>query len=184
MATNITQNISETPSALKNCKQFFTEEEWIKARESTEALVNQVNQDNEHRYNVLKRYMDSPVELTILGYHTTTVVGVVQHVVNNIDSSFVHLSPAWLDGTKKNSHLVHLEIIGKISPTILPKNSVELPEMMEQCSLTEREKMLPELVKPKLPERYPTPISRPKPVFPSLSSQKGDDKYLSYVRKT
>ena len=123
--------------------------------------------------------MDRPVKLTILGYHTTTIVGVVQHVVNNMDSSFVHLSPDWLDGTKKNNHLVHLEAIEQISPTTLPTNSVELPTMMEQCTLIETEELLPELVRPPQAQRYPTPIGRPKPVFPSLSSQKGDDKYFT-----
>ena len=81
MGTKMTRNRSETPSALKNCKQFFTEEEWVKAREASEALVNQLNQDNETRYNALINYMDRPVELTILGYRPTTIVGVVQHVV-------------------------------------------------------------------------------------------------------
>ena len=86
MATNMVRNRSETPSALKNCKQFFTEEDRVKAREASEALVNQLNKDNETRYNALINYMDRPVQLTILGYHPTTIVGVVQHVVNNMDS--------------------------------------------------------------------------------------------------
>ena len=179
MANCLTRNRSETPSALKNCKQFFTDEEWNRARESSEALVNQLNLNNIVRYNTLINYMDRPVEITILGYHPQTIVGVVQHVVNNIDSSFVHLSPAWLEGVKKNSHLIHLEAIEKISPTTLPSDSVELQTKMQKCSLVETEEMLPQLVKPPIPERYPTPIYRPKPVFPSLSSQKGDDKFFT-----
>ena len=114
MANCLTRNRSETPSALKNCKQFFTDEEWNRARESSEALVNQLNLNNIVRYNTLINYMDKPVEITIIGYHPHTIVGIVQHVVNNIDSSFVHLSPAWLEGAKKNNHLVHLEAIEKI----------------------------------------------------------------------
>ena len=89
--------------------------------------------------------MDKPVQLEILGNTQMTIVGVVQHVVNNLESSFVHLSPAWLDGTKKSNHIVYLEVIEQISPAILPTNSVELPTMIEQCSLIETAEMLPEV---------------------------------------
>ena len=130
----------EKPSpSLKNCKQAFTEQEWDQARQSSNALWNQIIRDNNLRYNELMDNKNKSVQLDILGNIPMTIKGKVTRVVNNRETSSVQLSPAWINGVQKPNHIVHLDIIEKITPIDDQDTTpLALEELIQEMEIEDR----------------------------------------------
>ena len=164
--------------SLKNCKQAFTEEEWDQARKSSNALWNQIIRDNNLRYNDLMDNKNKTVQLDLVGNIPMTIKGKVTRVVNNRDTSSVQLSPAWINGVQKPNHIVHLDIIEKITPIDDQETKpIALEELMQEMEIDNRpSELLPSISTPLNGERkklsFARAVKRPRPSLPSLSVRK------------
>ena len=65
-----------------------------------------------------------------------SITGKVTRLVNNRDTSSVQLSPAWINGVQKTNHIVHLDIIEKITPIDDPDTlPVALEQLMQEMEI-------------------------------------------------
>ena len=180
----------KTVSTLKNCKQNFSEQEWEQARQSARDLWNQIIRDNNLRYNDLMDNKNKLVQLELLGNKPMIITGKVTRVVNNRETSSVQLSPAWIEGVEKKNHIVHLDVIEKITPLAAKDSPIwSLDQLMEEMDIDSKNEMLPSVSFPLKIEQDENPFSsravkRPRPSFPSLSVRKGDEKHFSMTEMT
>ena len=87
-----------------------------------------------------------------------SITGKVTRVVNNWDTSSVQLSPAWIDG--KPNHVVHLDIIEKITPMNASNSQpIALDQMMQNMEIDTRNEMLPSISFPLEQKRDENPFS-------------------------
>ena len=178
----------EKPSpSLRNCKQAFTEQEWDQARQSSDALWNQIIKDNNLRYNDLMDNKNKTVQLDLIGNIPMTIKGKVTRVINNREIASVQLSPAWINGVRKLNHNVHLDIIEKITPIDDQDEApLALEELMHEMEIDDRpNELLPSISSPfdgeKEKSLYSRAVKRPRPSFPSLNVRKGDDNHFSML---